>query len=115
MRGNLDVNVGHKSKDEIGLLSNDIDSTILALRGYVTEISRLCQQLAEGNFDIKKEMEFQGDFVQIIKALDSLSDDLSGTMEGIDIAASQVSSGAAQIADGATSLASGTTEQALSY
>ena len=110
--GNLDVNVGHKSKDEIGVLSKDIDTTILALRGYVTEISRLCQQLAEGNFDIHRQMDFQGDFVKIIEALNSLSDDLSNTMEGIDIAASQVSSGASQISEGATSLASGTTEQA---
>lgn len=112
--GNLNVQVGHKSKDEIGRLSDDIDSTISSMNRYVTEISRICQQMAGGNFDVHKQIDFQGDFVHIIDALDALSDGLSDTMQQIDIAASQVNQGATQIADGATSLASGTTEQASS-
>jgi len=113
-QGNLNVYVGHKSKDEIGRLSEDIDSTITSLKGYVVEISRICEQMAGGNFDVHRQIEFQGDFVQIIDDLDTLSDDLSETIEQIGISASQVNQGATQISDGATSLASGTTEQASS-
>ncbi len=113
-RGDLSVSVGHKSKDELGQLSDDIDRTIGSINGYVHEISRICEQLASGNFDVHRQIEFQGDFTQIITDLDSLSDDLSETMEQIGISASQVNQGATQIADGATSLASGTTQQASS-
>ncbi|MCM1165882.1 MAG: methyl-accepting chemotaxis protein [Lachnospiraceae bacterium] len=112
--GRLNVNIDHQSKDETGQLARSINSTVGALNGYTTEISRICQELSAGNFNVHRQVEFHGDFTQIIDALDSLSDNLSDTMEHIDIAAAQVSQGATQISDGATSLASGTTEQASS-
>ena len=112
--GNLNVSIDHTSNDETGQLATAINGTITSLNSYVGEISRICREISNGNFDIRRQIEFQGDFVQIIDALDSASDQLSETMEQIDIAASQVNQGATQIADGATSLASGTTEQASS-
>ncbi|MCM1330200.1 MAG: methyl-accepting chemotaxis protein [Ruminococcus sp.] len=112
--GNLDVSIHHKSEDETGQLAESINSTVTSLNDYIGEISRLCRQLAEGNFDIRRRIEFNGDFVSIIDALNSLADKLSETMEHIDISAAHVNDGAAQIANGATSLASGTTEQASS-
>ncbi len=112
--GNLNVSVAHTSNDETGQLADSINSTIGSLKNYISEISRLCKQLADGNFDIQRQIEFNGDFVSIIEALDSLAYKLSDTMEQIDISAAQVNQGASQISDGATSLASGTTEQASS-
>ncbi len=112
--GNLGVSIDHQSKDEIGQLAVAINGTISSLNGYVGEVSRICQSLSDGNFNVHREIEFKGDFIQIINALDTASDKLSETMEQIDIAASQVNQGATQISDGATSLASGTTEQASS-
>lgn len=112
--GNLGVSIDHTSEDETGHLAENINSTINSLNSYVAEISRICHELSNGNFDVHRNIEFRGDFVQIIDALEMLSDKLSDTMEQIDIAASQVNQGATQIADGATSLASGTTEQASS-
>ncbi len=112
--GNLNVSVAHTSDDETGHLADSINSTIGSLKNYISEISRLCKQLADGNFDIHRQIEFNGDFVSIIEALDSLAYKLSDTMEQIDISAAQVNQGASQISDGATSLASGTTEQASS-
>lgn len=112
--GNLNVSVKHTSDDETGQLADSINSTINSLNGYIVEISRLCQQLADGNFNIHRQIEFNGDFVSIIEALNSLAYGLSDTMQQIDISAEHVNQGAAQISDGATSLASGTTEQASS-
>jgi len=112
--GDLNVSVEHTSDDETGQLADSINRTINSLKGYIGEISRLCKQLADGNFDIHRQIDFNGDFVSIIKALDSLAYRLSDTMQQIDISAAQVNQGASQISDGATSLASGTTEQASS-
>ncbi len=112
--GNLNVSLEHMSDDETGQLADSINSTITSLNGYTSEISRLCKQLADGDFNIHRQIEFNGDFVSIIEALDSLAYRLSDTMEQIDISAAQVNQGATQISDGATSLASGTTEQASS-
>ncbi len=112
--GNLAVSIDHSSQDEVGQLATAINGTIASLNSYVNEISRICQELSNGNFNVHRNIEFHGDFIQIIDALDTTSDKLSETMEQIDIAAAQVNQGATQISDGATSLASGTTEQASS-
>ncbi len=112
--GNLNVSVEHTSDDETGQLADSINRTIVSLNGYTGEISRLCEQLAAGDFNIHQQIEFNGDFVSIINALDHLAYGLSDTMQQIDISAANVNRGAAQISNGATSLASGTTEQASS-
>ncbi len=112
--GNLDVSVKHTSDDETGQLADSINSTINSLNGYVGEISRLCEQLAVGDFNIHRQIEFNGDFVSIIEALNSLAYGLSDTMQQIDVSAAHVNQGAAQISNGASSLASGTSEQASS-
>lgn len=112
--GDLSATVDHISKDETGQLSKAVNGTINTLKGVVTEISRICQSIAEGNFNVHRRIEFKGDFVEIIEELDAATDRLSDTVEQINIAASQVNQGATQISDGATSLASGTTEQASS-
>lgn len=112
--GNLNVSVAHMSDDETGQLADSINSTINSLKGYVGEISRLCEQLAVGDFNIHRQIEFTGDFVSIIEALNSLAYGLSDTMQQIDISAAHVNQGAAQISNGASSLASGTSEQASS-
>ena len=113
--GNLDVSVKHTSDDETGQLADSINSTINSLNGYVGEISRLCEQLAVGDFNIHRQIEFNGDFVSIIEALNSLAYGLSDTMQQIDVSAAHVNQGAAQISNGASSLASGTSEQASSF
>ncbi len=112
--GNLNVGVKHTSDDETGQLADSINSTINSLNGYMGEMSRLCKQLADGNFDIRGQIEFNGDFVSIIEALNSLAYGLSDTMQQIDVSAAHVNQGASQISNGAKSLASGTTEQASS-
>ncbi|MDE6746797.1 MAG: HAMP domain-containing protein [Oscillospiraceae bacterium] len=112
--GNLNVSVEHTSDDETGQLADSINRTINSLNGYIGEISRLCKQLADGDFNIQRQIEFNGDFVSIIEALNSLAHGLSDTLQQIDISASHVYQGAAQISGAATSLASGTTEQASS-
>lgn len=113
-KGNLGINIEHTSDDETGQLADSINNTITSLKGYVNEISRLCGQLAGGDFDIHRQIEFNGDFVSIIDSLDSLALGLSDTMQQIDLSASNVNQGASRISDGAGSLASGTVEQASS-
>lgn len=112
--GDLSVSVAHTSDDETGQLADSINSTISSLNGYVREVSRLCEQLAAGDFNIHRNIEFNGDFSSIIEALDDLAYRLSDTMEQIDISAANVNQGAAQISNGASTLASGAVEQSSS-
>ncbi|MDE7193216.1 MAG: HAMP domain-containing protein [Oscillospiraceae bacterium] len=112
--GDLKVSVKVTTKDEIGVLASEINETAKSLDGYVSEISRISGLMSNGNFDFREEINFQGDFVQIAKALDYLAEHLSDAMLTIKTAAAQVNIGATQISEGAQSLASGTTQQASS-
>lgn len=112
--GDLKVSVKVTTKDEIGVLASEINETAKSLDNYVSEISRISGLMSSGNFDFREEINFQGDFVQIAKALDYLAEHLSDAMLTIKTAAEQVNIGATQISEGAQSLASGTTEQASS-
>ncbi|MCH5195867.1 MAG: methyl-accepting chemotaxis protein [Oscillospiraceae bacterium] len=112
--GDLNVSVEKIPNDETGQLAESINATINSLNGYISEISRLCQQLASGDFDIRRKIQFSGDFVNIIESLNSLAYGLSDTIQQIDDSAGRVNQSAAQISNGATSLASGTSEQASS-
>lgn len=112
--GNLNVSVRRTTNDEVGQLADTLNSTAANLKEYIGEISRISQQLADGNFDISIGVEFKGDFVQIGTSMEQLAHSLSDTIDRIRTAASQVNVGATQISDGAQSLAAGTTEQASS-
>ncbi len=110
--GDLDVSVEHKSNDETGRLANEINSTVAALKSYVSEISVASHQMAQGDFDWSSDTEFRGDFAQIAQSLDEMSLALSAAMDKINTATAGVSTGAAQIADGAAALAEGASRQA---
>ena len=112
--GDLNVRVDHKSSDETGQLADALNATVNSLKGYIGEISRICNELANGNFDIRRQIEFNGDFVDIIESLNKLAFGLTDTMRQIDVSATHINQGASQISDGAASLAAGTTNQASS-
>ena len=112
--GDLSVTVAKRTNDEVGDLAEKITQTVTSLKTYVTEISRITREISNGNFNFSSDVEFKGDFVELITSLRLLAASLSQTMENINTAAEQVNTGATQISDGAQSLAQGTTRQAAS-
>ena len=112
--GDLSVYVARRTRDEVGDLAETITETVKSLRTYVREITHIARQISDGNFNFDTNVEFKGDFVEIIDSLKQLAASLSITMENINNAAEQVNTGATQISEGAQSLAQGTTRQAAS-
>lgn len=110
--GDLDVVVDHKSNDETGRLAREINSTVAALKSYVSEISEASHQMSLGDFNWSSDTEFKGDFAQIAHSLDDMTLALSAAMDKINTATAGVSMGASQIADGAAALAEGASKQA---
>lgn len=103
-------------KDEIGTLSQAMDSIVATLRELIGDEDHLLGEMAKGNFDIrtKDEKIYCGDFSNILVALRNINRTLSGTLQQINLAADQVSLGADQVSSGAQALAQGATEQASS-
>ncbi len=111
-KGNLKAEVTYQSKNELGLLADDMRSSMGTLSRYIGEIDRLMTIMAEGNFDFEFNEKFIGDFEHIEKSIESYSGKISRTLAQMETAADQVAAGSVQVSTGAQSLSEGTLEQA---
>lgn len=114
-QGNLSDPVDVRySKDELGVLSNSLEETIVSLRQYINLITVALTNISEGNLCHRVEGTFRGDFVKIKSTFNSILESLSDTFASINIAAEQVSNGAVQVSNNAQALSQGSTQQASS-
>ena len=110
--GNLDFHIDVNSSNEIGVLADSLNTSVKNLKLYISDISMVLDEIAAGNLGKESAIQYIGYFVQIQKAIETISDQFCNTMEQIHSSSSQVDSGANQVAVGAQSLAQGATEQA---
>ena len=110
--GKLDFQLDVKDNNEIGELAGTLNTSVKNLKMYISDITKVLDGLAAGNLASESEIEYIGEFIQIQKAIETISREQSTIMEQIHASASQVDSGANQVAMGAQSLAQGSTEQA---
>ena len=64
--GNLHSTLEYHSEDEIGSLAHSMRKSIRILGSYVDDIGSAMKEFSEGNFDVKPEVEWKGDFVGIL-------------------------------------------------
>ncbi len=110
--GNLHTTSSYQGNDEIGSLSRSLNESIGILSSYVDDISRSMKEFSQGNFDVRPQVEWKGDFVGILDAFMDFEQSMSQTVKGIQQVANQVGSGAEQVAESSTDLAQGATDQA---
>lgn len=112
--GNLGVEVKIRSNDEIGLLADNVRSTIETLKDMIHDISGILSQISNGNLDVSVEGNYVGDFMPIQEALVRIIQSLNNTLGQINESGEQVAGGSDQLATGAQALSQGATEQAAS-
>ena len=110
--GNLHSTLEYHSDDEIGGLAHSMRKSIRILGSYVDDIGRAMKLFAEGNFDVKPEVEWKGDFVGILDSFMKFEKSIAETIKGIQGVSNGVSSSAGQVAASANALADGATNQA---
>lgn len=110
--GKLDFHIDISSQDEIGVLADSLNTSVQNLKIYLSDITKILQDMALGNFNTQSQIQYAGDFIQIQKAIETISTELSATMEQIYVSSSQVDAGSNQVAMGAQTLAQGATQQA---
>ena len=114
-RGQFDVALNVRTKDEVGQLATAFQQTIDQLvnyQGYIDEISEALAHIADGDLTFVPQKEYNGQFAKLKEHLMTLLARLSELLAQIHQAAEQVDGGAQQIADGANALSQGTTLQA---
>ena len=110
--GNLHSTLDYRSEDEIGRLAHSMRKSIRILGSYVDDIDRAMKLFAAGNFDVKPEVEWRGDFVGILNSLMQFEKSIGETIRGIQNVSNEVSNAADQVASSSNDLADGATNQA---
>lgn len=98
--------------DETAILMNSLTETTQDLRGVISDIDNHLAEISKGNFLIKVDGDFKGDFAQISESFRGIIRSLSAAMRNIDTNAECVQNGAMDLSGAAQMLAEGATDQA---
>ncbi len=99
----------HRLYEEIG---RNLAASVNAIQSYISEMSQVLGEMAEGRLDVAIDSEFRGDFVALKDSFNEIAASLNDTLREVNAAAEQVASGTAQVSDGSQALSQGATEQA---
>lgn len=100
-----------KSRNEFGQTAKTLNEAQDTLKLYIQDISRLIHEMADGNFEIHAEADYEGEFIKIYNSLKKIVESLSYTLSKIDNAASQVALSSEQMAGISQHLAQSTMQQ----
>lgn len=109
--GRFDVHVENDSKDEMGVLTQQLNETVGYIKGYVYDIRNVLGEISRGNIAVSVDHEYMGDFVAIQESMNQIIDSLNMTMHEIRGCGDLLSSGASNLASGAQILAQGSADQ----
>lgn len=113
--GDLNATTEVATRDEIGVLADDINAITRRLKEYIlyiNEITAVLGEIGNGNFVFTLKQEYKGEFAQVKTALLQVRDTISETLQQVVDASDQVANGANQVSIGAQTQAQGATEQA---
>ena len=110
--GHLSLDLGYRSKNELGQLAQTLEESMGRVQEYVEDIDRVMAELAQGNFDVSTSARYIGDFQPIEEALGRFTVSISDALNSIVKSEQRVADHAEQLSSGAQALAQGATEQA---
>ncbi|MBE6908905.1 MAG: HAMP domain-containing protein [Ruminococcaceae bacterium] len=111
-KGDVHVDIDYHKQNEIGEVADQLRKAVNSIALYIDDISEVMSRMAAGQFNVRFQREFNGDFRAIQDAVNRFTKDISDSMYAISTVTETVSGGSTQMAEGSHSLANGTTEQA---
>lgn len=111
-QGNMHSEVTYKSRDELGVLAENLRFVLKTLSEYIAHICARMDSLSTGDFTVTMDMDYLGEFESIRDSGNKIIESLNDALGQIHVAADQVSSGSDQVSSGAQALSQGATEQA---
>ena len=115
-QGDLDIDISYTSKDELGVLSDQVRELIRKLQMIIDDENKFLAQMASGDFTVDStcETEYTGGFKPLLISFRAITEKLNHTILQISESSAQVASGSDQVSSGAQALSQGATEQASS-
>lgn len=116
VNGKLDQKINYESKDELGVLADEIRTLTESLQMIIHDESQIFGEMSKGNFDVSSSCieRYVGDFEALAVAMRQLRSNMSNMLYSINQSADQVANGSEQVSSGAQALSQGATEQASS-
>lgn len=110
-RGNLHEPVNYHYDTEFGKLAECFREMEEYLMTVVGDIGVVLDGMGKGDFHVRPEIEYIGDFAPIEGAIDNIVEKLSEAMHEISGSAESVTDGVGQLKAGAVNLSEGATDQ----
>lgn len=101
-----------QNQDEIGTLAMATSRIVNGLSSIVRDQSRVLGEMAKGDFTVKPEHDYKGDFAPMREAILRILSSMNDTMSRIRNAAARVATGAGQMSAGSQALSDGAVRQA---
>lgn len=79
------------SGDELELLTQTLDATVVRVNHYISDIQQVLTQIAHGNLDVSPQVDYQGDFTLIRSSLRTIIASMNETILGFRSAAARLS------------------------
>lgn len=115
-QGNLDIEISYTSRDELGVLAEQVRRLIRKLQVIIDDENKFLAKMAAGDFTVDSicEEEYTGGFYPLLVSFRGIADKLNDTLLQISSSSVQVANGSDQVSNGAQALSQGATEQASS-
>ncbi|MCI8645600.1 MAG: HAMP domain-containing protein [Firmicutes bacterium] len=115
-KGDLDIEISYTSRDELGMLSDQVRELIRKLQTIIDDENKFLAQMASGDFTVNSvcEEEYTGGFQPLLLSFQAIADKLNHTMLQINQSSVQVAGSSEQVSSGAQALSQGAAEQASS-
>ncbi len=121
-RGELycDITVNEPDEDTKELfrvydaIASNLRNAIGSMSGYISEITQVLGEMADGNLDVGIRSEYKGDFVKLKESINGIVLSLNELISEINTASQQVAAGTSQVSDGSQAISQGASEQAAS-
>lgn len=112
-QGDFRAELDMKADDtEVGRMVGAIAFMRQNLLNMIGEISEVLERMGSGNYDIRIEQEYVGDFIQIKESFLKIGEEMRETLTTIRDVSGQIDTGSEQLARAAEDLAEGSTTQA---
>lgn len=95
--GELDVTFDYAYQDEIGTVCRAIENNNRVVKNYIVDIEHRLEAISHGDFSVKSEVDYIGDYTSIKASLDRISQSLSIVFGGIEKASDAVFGGAGEV------------------
>lgn len=101
-----------EDETEVGAMVKSINFMKANMNAMIQDISRILNEMANGNYCVATEQEYVGEFIEIQDAIGVIGEKMRETLHTLNCVSDQINAGSDQLACAAQDLAEGSTTQA---